>query len=98
MGSDGPDGRGVRYLAWSRAAEDDTVITDYAIMLRDADGTVRVEHDRHVTGALPTEVWLEALRDAGLTPKRVALEHSEVPQGSHHVFVGIKPKQAPAHA
>jgi len=90
-GSDGPDGRGVRYLAWSHAGEADTVVTDYAIMLRDADGTMRVEHDRHVTGALPTDVWLEALRDAGLVAQRIALEHSEVPTDSHHVFVGVKP-------
>lgn len=90
-GSDGPDGRGVRYLAWSRAGEDDTVITDYAVMMREADGTMRVEHDRHVTGALPTEVWLSALRDAGLSAERIALEHSEVEAGTHHVFIGVKP-------
>ncbi len=90
-GSDGPDGRGVRYLAWSHAGPDDTVITDYAIMLREADGSVRVEHDRDVTGALPGAVWRQALREAGLSAERIALEHSEVADDTHHVFVAIKP-------
>lgn len=91
-GNDGPDGRGLRYLAWSHADDHDRVITDYALMLRDADGTMRVEHDRHVTGALPTEVWLDALRQAGLAARRIAFEHSEVAPGSHHVFVGVSPR------
>lgn len=90
-GSDGPDGRGLRYLAWSEVGTDDTVITNYALLLRDPDGTVRVEHDRHVTGLLPAEVWLDALREAGLAARRIALEHSEVEPDRHHVFVGVKP-------
>lgn len=90
-GSDGEDGRGVRYLSWSHRGPDDTAITDYAIMLRAASGTVRVEHDRHVTGALPTSVWLDALREVGLSAQCLAFEHPEVPAGSHHVFVAVAP-------
>jgi hypothetical protein len=38
---------------------------DFAIMLRDRDGTVRVEHDRHVEGIFPRETWLNVLEGAG---------------------------------
>lgn len=91
-GNDGPDGRGVRYLAWSRpGVRPHTAQTDYAMMLRDSDGEVRVVHDRHVTGCLPRETWFDALRGAGLEPDIVELEHSEVEAGTHHVLVAVRP-------
>ena len=91
-GSDGPDGRGLRYLAWSRPGErEHTVETDYAMMLRDTDGSVRVIHDRHVTGRLSRELWCEALRGAGLEPEVIELEHSDVEPGSHHVLIAVRP-------
>ena len=65
-GYDGVDGRGLRYVSWSWAADEgDTAITDFAYLLKSADGTVRVEHDRHVVGRLPRRVWLEALDAVG---------------------------------
>ena len=90
-GSDGPDGRGVRYLTWSvPGADDNTVLSDYVYMLREADGTVHVEHERHVTGRLPGALWLQALDRAGFDATMVALEHSEVAADSHHVFIGTR--------
>lgn len=38
-------------------------MTDYAIMLRDRDGT-RVIHDRHVHGLFGRDKWLAMLREA----------------------------------
>ena len=89
-GHDAPDGSGVRYLAWASAGPGHTAYTDYAYLLRSPDGTVRVEHERHVTGRLPSALWLELLDAAGFDARRIPLEHSEVEAGSHHMFLGVK--------
>jgi len=57
-------------------------------MLRDASGSVRVEHDRHIEGLFPRATWLRLLRDAGFEASAVPLEHSEVDPGVQEVFVG----------
>lgn len=91
-GHDGPDGRGLRYLAWSTPGPGEhTVVTDYAYILREPGGEVRVVHDRHLTNRLPQPMWIECLRSAGLEPAMVALEHSEAEVGRHHAFAGTKP-------
>jgi hypothetical protein len=66
-GEDGPDGRGLRYLEWSWDPDpgDTTFEVAYAFLLREADGSVRSEHDRHVEGLFPRAAWLAWLRDAG---------------------------------
>jgi SAM-dependent methyltransferase len=66
-GEDGPDGRGLRYLEWTWDPDpaDTTCETAYAFLLRDADGSVRVEHDRHAEGLFPRASWLTWLREAG---------------------------------
>lgn len=95
-GNDGDDGRGLRYLDWSVAGPDDTVISDYVYMLRDGSGDVRVERDRHVTGRLPKATWLAAIEAAGLRGRAIELEHSEVDEGRHFVFVGVLPGSSSA--
>ena len=90
-GHDGADGRGVRYLAWSNPGPGEhTVATDYAYLLRDSAGAVRVVHDRHLTNRLPQAIWTMALRNAGLQATMIALEHSTVETGRHHAFAGTK--------
>lgn len=66
-GEDGPDGRGLRYLEWSWDPDpsDTTFEVAYAFLLREADGAVRVESDRHTEGLFPRASWLSWLRDAG---------------------------------
>lgn len=92
-GHDGEDGRAARYFSWSVPGDDeDTVFTDYVYLLRSPDKSLRVEQDRHVTGRLPKATWLGALEAAGFADaKAVALEHSEVEAGSHHVLVAMRP-------
>ena len=53
-GHDG-DGRAARFLEWTWDPDplDTTYTVDYAYLLREADGSVRVEHDRHVEGLFP---------------------------------------------
>jgi SAM-dependent methyltransferase len=71
-GRDAPDGRGFRYLEWrwDPDASDTTYVVDYAFAMRDADGRVRVEHDRHVEGLFPRAQWLAWFAEAGLAVTR----------------------------
>ncbi len=66
-GHDGTDGRSLRYLEWTYDPDpaDTTVVTEYAFLLRDADGSVRVLDDRHVEGVFPRATWLRLLADVG---------------------------------
>jgi hypothetical protein len=88
-GNDGP-GRSVRYIEWVWDPDpgDSTYVADYVFLLRDGDGSLRVEHDRHLEGVFPREVWLRLLDEAGFEVTAVPLEHSEVEPGVHEVFVG----------
>ncbi|GIL05165.1 MAG: class I SAM-dependent methyltransferase [Burkholderiaceae bacterium] len=66
-GEDGPDGRGLRYLEWSWDPDpnDDTFEVAYALLLREADGAVRVELDRHRCGLFARATWLRLFEHAG---------------------------------
>jgi SAM-dependent methyltransferase len=94
-GHDGPD-RGLRYLSWSRDPDptDTTAVTDYAYLLRDADGTVRAVYDRHVEGLFPRATWTKLLRDTGFDPERLPFDHSELDPGSYEVFVARRPTRS----
>jgi SAM-dependent methyltransferase len=94
-GSDG-DGRGVRYLEWTWDPDpaDSTYQVDYAYLLRDSDGSVRVEHDRHVEGLFSRADWLRLLAEAGFSPEVVPFDHSEVEAGSYELFVCKRPGAA----
>jgi SAM-dependent methyltransferase len=93
-GHDG-DGRGLRYLEWTWDPDpsDTTYTVDYAYLLRDRDGQMRVELDRHIEGLFPRADWLRWLTEAGFMPSVVAIEHSEVAPG-YLAFVCKKPDGA----
>ncbi len=78
-GSDGPDGRGARYLAWAWDPDptDTWTQTEYAFLLRDADGTVRIVHETHRTGLFAGAVWLRLLGEAGFEVATVTEETDE---------------------
>lgn len=65
-GHDGAS-RSMRYLEWSYDPDenDTTYVTDFAYLLREGDGTVRIEYDRHVCGLLGRADWLRLLREIG---------------------------------
>lgn len=90
----GHDGamRSARYLEWTWDPDpsDSTYFADYAFMLREADGSIRVEHDRHVEGLFPRDTWLRLLAEAGFDASAVPFEHSELEAGMHEVFAGRK--------
>ncbi len=91
----GHDGvsRGLRYLEWTWDPDpgDSSYVVDYAYLLRDTDGSMRVEWDRHVEGLFARADWLRLLADAGFQPKVVPFEHSELEPGQYEIFVGRKP-------
>ena len=93
-GHDAPDGRGLRYLEWSwdPDPDDDTYQVEYAVLLRERDGSVRVTHDRHVEGLFPRADWLRWLEASGI---RATV--SPDPFG-REVFVGVRSGPDPTEA
>lgn len=81
------DGRGLRYLEWSADPDprDTTYTVDLVYALRERDGSVRVEHDRHVYGLFTGNDWLRLIRAAGFRPQ-------VVPDSSRGlIFLGTRP-------
>lgn len=65
-GGDGERGS-VRFLQWVVDPDpaDTTYDVDFAVLIRDRSGRVRVEHDHHVLGIFRRARWLRLLRDVG---------------------------------
>jgi SAM-dependent methyltransferase len=91
-GSDGPDGRGIRFLEWSTDPDptDTMTRTDYVFLLRHADGTLRTVHDVHVTGLFPESTWLQVLTDSGLDAE-ARTEVTSEDRPPRRIFVGHRP-------
>jgi hypothetical protein len=91
-GNDG-DGRAARFLEWTWDPDplDTTCTVDYAYLLREADGSVRVAHDRHIEGLFPRATWLSLLTETGFRPRSVPVDHSELKPGTSEVFVATRP-------
>jgi SAM-dependent methyltransferase len=90
-GHGGEDGasRSLRYLewVWDPDPTDTTYIADYTYALREADGSIRVAHDRHVEGLFARADWLRLLSEAGFEPQVVPFEPSDPDPCSHEIFV-----------
>jgi SAM-dependent methyltransferase len=85
--ADGRPGRGLRYLEWTTDPDpaDTTYLVDYAVLLRHADGSVEVHHDRHVEGLFPRRAWLDLLSEVGFEPRALTDAYGRF------VFVGRRP-------
>ena len=88
-GHDGRD-RALRYLEWTWDPDpsDTSYVVDYAYLLRERDGSVHVEHDRHVEGLFARAQWLRILSDAGFHSDVIPVDLSELEHGQYEVFVG----------
>ena len=94
-GHGGRDGeqRSLRYLQWEWDPDpgDDTYLTDFAYLLREAGGELRIEFERHLCGLFSRETWLATLEQAGFEAAALPFEHSEIEPGACEVFLGRKP-------
>jgi len=91
---DAGGGRAMRYLewVWDPNPSDQTYTADYTYVLRDRDGSIRVEHDRHIEGLFSRAHWLQMLREAGFEPSVVPFDHSELEPGRYFVFIARRPQ------
>ena len=66
-GTDGADGRAVALprVGVDPDPDDTWTATEYAFLLREADGSVRVVHETHRTGLFSREIWLRLIAEAG---------------------------------
>jgi SAM-dependent methyltransferase len=95
--------RGLRYLEWTwdPDPDDTTYLTEYAYLLREADGSVRAVHDRHLEGLFPRDLWLRLLAHVGFRPTVLMFDHSELEPGTYEFFVawrlsgGVRPGSDP---
>jgi len=92
-GSDGDDGRGARYLAWTWDPDpaDTWVLTQYALLLRRPGGDVEVHQDLHRTGLFSRGLWLALLAEAGFEASAVE-EDTDDDRPPRTVFVGHRPR------
>lgn len=89
-GGDG-DGRALRYLEWTWDPDptDTQYLVDFAYLLRDAAGQMRVVHDRHVEGLFPLGTWLGLLEQIGFS---VEVRHSsDDDKAGETLFLARKP-------
>lgn len=88
-GTNGPDGRGVRYLEWTwdPDPEDNSIRTEYVFLLRDADGSVDAVHETHQLGLFGQDQWLRLLTDAGFDA-HVVPEVTSENRTPRQIFVG----------
>lgn len=78
-GSDGDDGRGLRYLEWTYDPDpgDTLVTTEYAFLFREANGQVQSHAETHLGGLFPTPTWRRLIEAARLRCEMV----DETPEG-----------------
>jgi trans-aconitate methyltransferase len=65
-GHDG-EGRGMRYLEWTRDPDPGsaTYVTDFAYLLHDEEAGTTVLYDRHLCGLFSADEWLRILQEVG---------------------------------
>ncbi len=90
-GADGRQPRGLRYLEWTTDPDvtDTTYQVDYAIVVRDTDGSVRLHHDQHIEGLFPRQTWLDLMAEVGFEARSVP----GTAEGD--AFVGKRPVSIP---
>ena len=90
-GHDG-DGRALRYVEWTWDPEpaDTVYVTDFAYLLRESSGDVRVAYDRHLLGLFPRATWMDLLVETGFKARAILSQHSEE-ERPLDVFVGLRP-------
>jgi SAM-dependent methyltransferase len=91
-GSDGPDGAGARYLAWSYDPDpnDGCTTTEHAFVLRERDGTVSSCAETHIYGLYACETWLRLLAAQGFAAE-ICIEQTDEPRTPRRMFLARRP-------
>jgi len=86
-------GRGLRYLEWMWDPDpaDTSYVVDYALLLREREGPVWVEQDRHVEGLFARGDWLRLLSEVGFRPRTVPFEDPDLDPSEGQAFVARRP-------
>lgn len=94
-GSDGLDGRAVRYLEWTwdPDPDDTSFLVEYAFLFRERDGSVDVVHETHHLGLFGRDDWLAELTAAGFDAE-VVTEVTSEERTPRELFVGHRPGSA----
>jgi SAM-dependent methyltransferase len=84
--------RGLRYLEWTWDPDpaDSAYTVDFAYLLRNENGDVSVEHDRHIEGLFARGEWRDVLTSAGFQAESVRFDHSDLPPGLYELFLAVK--------
>jgi SAM-dependent methyltransferase len=93
-GHDAPGGRAARYLSWDWDPEpdDQCVATEYAFVLRAADGRTEVVHETHHTGLFDEATWLRLLGAAGFEA-HAEVERTDDDRRARAIFVAHRPAE-----
>ncbi|MEX0755238.1 MAG: class I SAM-dependent methyltransferase [Actinomycetota bacterium] len=93
-GHDGRDGdeRALRYLEWDRDPDPDDAeyVSDFAYLLKEADGTVRVVHDRHRCGLFSRDTWRRIIETAGF---RAEPHETHIDDREGVAFLAARPEE-----
>ncbi len=89
-GTDALDGSGIRYLEWTHDPDsaDQQLVTDYVYALREVDGTLTTEAERHHFGLFAEAAWTDALVTAGFDVTCL-LEQTEEDRPARRIFLGV---------
>ena len=88
-GGNDTDRGSVRFLQWTTDPDpsDTTYFVDFAILIREPAGTMRVEHDHHTYGLFPRAAWRRLLRAVGF---EVQTKHAVLDDFGRDLFVGVR--------
>jgi SAM-dependent methyltransferase len=90
QGGNDTDRGSVRFLQWVTDPDprDTSYLVDFAIMIRDEQGDMKVAHDRHVYGLFPRSTWRSLLRQVGFKLKPGAVGLNGI---GRDAFMGRRP-------
>jgi SAM-dependent methyltransferase len=89
--------RALRYLdwIWDPDPEDTSYVVDFAFLLRENHGPVRVVQDRHELGLFRRDDWLAWIAAAGFEARAAPRCVFEREPSAGEVFLGVRPDGSP---
>ncbi len=84
--------RGIRYLEWVHAPEEDSITyeVDYILAMRDGSKPTQVFTERHVEGLFSQAEWLDVLRDVGFDATIVHPNRDDIWHPDQAFFSGLR--------